>query len=145
MAILSIEEFIDAPIEQVWTRLSDPTGMATWLPGAQQLTTRNGTPLAAGSELVFHANEQTQKMTVVDMLAGERLTLRTTQGFVTATYRYRLSRQGEGTRATLEADYAVRGVAWLFAPLIRTLLRNADHGQLAALKASVEAKPVQTS
>ena len=141
MTIFVVEEPIDASTGVVWTFLSEPQLMASWLPGADRLETRDGGPVIAGSELVLHSGEETQTMQVVDLAVGQRIILRTRQGSFTVTYHYGLASDGDGSIAKLKVDCTVRGVAWLFAPLIKVMLRSADRGQLKLLKARVEAVP----
>ncbi len=67
------------------------------------------------------------------------LALRSRQGGITAIYTYRCTPAGDGTLVTLQASCSAEGLLWqLLHPLIAMMMKRADGGQLAALKALAE-------
>ncbi len=137
--IFAVEASIAAPAALVWRYLTEPRLLATWMPGAADATVDGGGDLTADGILTLHAGEEQSRAEVVDFADGERISLRMDQRAMTAVYTYRLRGEGEGSVVRLEVDGSVRGVARLAAPLIRALIRTADHGQLERLKTAIEA------
>lgn len=138
--IFSVEETIDAPIDEVWRYLTETSLMQTWMPGLEQLRSHDGKPLSANSRLFFKARGRQRQSDVVAFRTCECIALRSTQGPLTATYTYGIEPAGvDGgtTRVTLDADCVAKGLAKVFAPLLRTMIRRADGGQLSRLKAVV--------
>ncbi len=137
----AVAERIDAAPAKVWHYLTDPALMITWMNGIEAMRSDDGGPLRKGGTLVFTARGKERSSTVIELQREHAMTLRSTQGPVTATYRYRMKPDGDanqGVRMTLEADCRARGPALLFMPLINLMIRRVDSGQLKALKSLVE-------
>ena len=134
----SVEERIDAPSAEVWRHLADPALMVEWMDGVESMRSGNGGALMEGGELLFRSRRKERSSTVVELRPERAMTLRSVQGPVTATYRYRMAPDDRGVRVTLDADCKARGVAFLFKPLISFMIRRVDGGQLKALKTIVE-------
>ncbi len=135
--IFSVEETIEAPVGVVWRHLTDPAIMTAWMSGIEDMRLRDGGVLALGSELVFTARGAKRSTKVVEFIPEQSISLQSVQGPVTATYRYTVAPEGTATRVTLQADCAARGLAKLFMPLLRPLIRRTDGGQLKALNTAI--------
>ena len=136
------EATIDRPVADVWATLTDWSGLARWMAGIDEV--RADGPTTAGTTLTFRSRGKDRTSTLLDVVDGTSVTLRSTQGGVTADYRYVLSPSPSsdggagGTRATLDAECTATG---LFRPLqgiIGRAMARADGGQMDALKALVE-------
>jgi len=136
--IFEVEERIAAPTDVVWRHLSDPALMAAWMPGIEDMHSRDGGPLQTGSELAFRARGAERSSSVAAFDPERLIALQSTQGAFTATYRYGLLANGSATVVTLRADCVASGWMRLLAPLIRVLIRRADSGQLARLRDYIE-------
>jgi uncharacterized protein YndB with AHSA1/START domain len=135
------EARIEAPVDQVWQWLSDPAKMSNWMAGVEGMQLRGGKSMCQGAVLDFRSRGGQHTSEVVDFSEPTRLTLRSTQGQFTATYRYSLAEDGTSTLARLEADCHATGWAVLVAPLIRFLASRADRGQMEALRDAVQSAP----
>jgi hypothetical protein len=67
---------------------------------------------------------------------GRSITLRSTQGRVTADYLYACARHGEGTRVSLVAECRMTGPVRPLGPMIRSAIRKVDSGQLDTFAAT---------
>lgn len=142
--IFEVEQRIAAPVDTVWRYLTDPDVMGDWMPGIQATRSRDGGPLVLNSRLLFSARGADRTSDVVAYEVRRLITLRSTQGPITATYEYSL-RPEEGpapndaaTIVTLKADCVAKGPARLITPLLRPLIRRADQGQLRLLKSVID-------
>jgi uncharacterized protein YndB with AHSA1/START domain len=120
---------IDRPMEEVWARLTDWDRAAGWL-GVDRISADG--PIAVGTTLRFttRGKERTSEIAALD--PGRSITLRSRQGGVTADYTYAVAPTAAGSRATLVAEVATRGVWALAGPMIRAAIRRTDAAQLDA-------------
>jgi len=132
--VFTAETTIDRPVEVVWARLIDWDVAARWMPGVDALRAHG--PTAVGTELVFTARGRQRTGRIAALEPGRSITLRSSQGGVTADYAYACARHGEGTRVTLVADCRTTGPVRMLAPVIRSAIRRADRGQLDAFAAT---------
>lgn len=131
------EESIAEPPDRVWRVLTDWEAAPRWMKGVDRLSADG--PNAPGTKLTFHARGEDRGAEIVEYEEGRRLVLRSTQGNVTADYRYELEPAGEGrTDVTLTADCEIRGWLSLFGPLLRFVIRRTDGDQLEGLRVAVE-------
>lgn len=138
--IFSVDETIEAPVVEVWRHLTEPPLMETWMTGIDNLRSLDGRPLSTDSRLLFNARGKERCSDVVAYSPCEHITLQSIQGPITATYTYEVhpaTADGLATRVTLEADCVAAGIAWIFTPVLRPLIRKADGGQLERLKAAI--------
>lgn len=138
--ILTLNETIAAPRNEVWHHLTDPGSMTRWMNGVDEMRTADGGPLAAGAQIEFIARGKTRHTQVTEFEPLHRLIMHSTQGPVTATYVYTLT-DGAGenlTIAQLQADCTVRGWMRMLMPLLKFAIRRADGNQLSDLKRIVE-------
>lgn len=138
--IFSVEETIDAPRETVWRYMTDPATMPDWMAGIENMRLADGQSMGEGAELLFAARGADRRSTVATFAPPETLVLRSVQGPVTATYRYTLTADGAVTRASLQANCAAKGWMRLVMPLLRSMIRRVDGGQLKALRDAMTAR-----
>ena len=124
------ETTIDRPIDAVWSRLTDWDTASRWMPGVDALRARG--PTAVGTPLVFTARGKERTGQIAALDPGSSITVRSTQGGVTADYHYTCVRLGESTRVTLVAEVTMSGPWRLLGPAIRRAVRRSDAGQLDA-------------
>ena len=140
-AAIDTEATIDRPVDEVWKRLTDWDRAGEWMPGVDSLEASGGT--VAGTTLTFRSRGKDRTATLLDVEPGRALTLRSTQGGVTADYRYRLEPLGEErSRAHLVAVCRTSGLWSVVGPLLRLAIRRTDGSQMQKLKAAVEGDPV---
>ncbi|MEO1061831.1 MAG: SRPBCC family protein [Actinomycetota bacterium] len=127
------EAHIRRPIEEVWAVLVDWARAPEWMAGIDAISAAGD--VAVGTRLTFTARGKERPAEIVELDVGRRLSIRSEQGPVTATYRYELEPSTEAaTWLRLRADCEVRGPLGVLAPLIRRTLRRTDGGQPAALE-----------
>ena len=133
------ETTVAAPADRVWATLTDWERAPEWMAGIDTLTTAG--PTVPGTEIVFEARGRRRPARIVEVDDGRSLVVRSTQGPVTADYRYEVvAEDDQRSRLRLVADCEVRGPLAVLAPLLRRSLRRTDGGQPAALGALVEAR-----
>lgn len=132
--IFAAETTIDQPVDTVWARLTDWATAARWMAGVDALRAEG--PTAVGTTLVFTARGRERTGEIAALEPGRSITLRSRQGGVTADYVYACARQGTGTRVSLVAACRITGPVRLLGPVIRSAIRRADGGQLAAFAAT---------
>ena len=125
---------IPASPEAVWSALTDWDRAPAWL-GVERM--RGESPLRVGSELTFVARGADRTSTVTELEPGRRITMTSTQGPVTAHYRYAVAPDGAGSTVTLEAEVLVKGPLKVMAPTIRGSIAKEDGTQLERLAALV--------
>ena len=138
--MFSVSEHINADAGVVWKFLSEPKLMERWMPGIERLSTPRGQALSADSTLIFTARGAERTSEVVEFRAGRKITLQSVQVPVTATYRYAITPNGNGTTVSLEATCLAKGWGKIVIPLIRPMIRKVDGGQLRCLKTTIERK-----
>lgn len=139
MALFTATEKIAAPASVVWRYFADPEAMGRWMPGIDAMHSRDDRPLGPGSEIVFVARGAERTSWVETCQPERELTLRSTQGPVTATYRYRLEPEDGATRVTLQARCNAKGLVKIVMPLIAIAIRRVDGKQLVALREAIAA------
>ena len=134
-----VTERIERPIDQVWRRLTDWERAGDWMRGVDRLRVVGGGQPSEGAEMLFVTRGKERSTRVVAWQPPKQVALASTQGGITATYRYRCTGDGDATEVTLDAVCEARGVVWkLLSPLISRAMKRADGGQIAALKQVVE-------
>lgn len=130
---------INAPVDDVWQRLVDWETAPRWMPGVDALRAQG--PTAMGTTLVFTTRGKERTGRIAALEPGRTITLRSTQGGVTADYVYTCARQdrSERTQVRLQADCRMTGWVRLLGPVIRSAIRRADRGQLDAFAATFAA------
>ena len=90
----------------------------------------------SGSHVVVSHSRQTAHRQIGALDPGRSITLRSSQGGVTADYVYTCTPYGDGTRVSLVADCRMTGPVRLLSPMIRSAIRRAESGQLDAFAAT---------
>ena len=130
----SATQTIPATPEAVWSVLTDWDRAPAWL-GIERM--RGDSPPRVGSELTFVARGADRTSTITELEPGRRITMTSTQGPVTAHYRYAVAPEGSGSTVTLEAEVLVKGPLKIMAPIIRGSIAKEDGTQLERLAAAV--------
>lgn len=128
---------VDRPAEEVWRRLTDWERAAGWL-GVDAIAADG--PTEPGTRLTFTTRGKQYVSEITAVQPGRSVTLRSTQGGVTADYRYTVEPDGAGSAVTLDADVRTRGPWTLLAPVIRAAIRRTDSGQLGRLDRELAAR-----
>ena len=133
----AVQETIERPIEEVWEILTDWDRAPEWMRGIDGFALAG--PTDVGSELTFRARGKERTSRITALTPGRSVTLTSTQGRVTAAYRYECEPVGDATRVSLTADCRTQGpVLAAIAPLLRWAVRRTDGGQLVALRRVAE-------
>ncbi len=124
---------LSLPADAIWSALTTPEEMATWMGDVTNLTTEDGGALRMGSKIRFTTRGKQVESKVIAFEPNRRLSLRAQQGPVQAVYTYELHGAGS-VRVTHDIECHVRGLLGLLRPLIARTLRRTDGGQLDRLE-----------
>lgn len=130
---------IDQPVGVVWDRLVDWETADRWMPGVDAMRVEGRT--AAGAIVVFTARGKERLGRIEALEPGRSVTLRSSQGGVSADYVYECVTHGRGTRVSLVADCSTTGYLRLLGPFIRYAIRRADGSQLDEFAATFAPTP----
>lgn len=136
-----VSETIDRPIDSVWSLMTDFDRAPEWMAEVVRIERDPSVPPCLGTKLATYVKRSKAAMQteIVAWTPPEELALASRQGGISAIYRYRLAPAASGTHVTLNASCTAQGLLWrLLHPLIFIMMKRADGGQLAALKALVE-------
>ncbi len=136
-----VSETIDRPVEAVWALMSDFRQMPDWMAEVEHIDIDGPGPPAPGLRLATRVKRSRTPLEteIVSWSPPHEMALRSRQGGICATYTYRCRPAASGTRVTLQASCRADGLLWrLLHPLIATMMKRADGGQVAALKALAE-------
>ena len=126
----------------LWYRNIDS---AEWQPSADEPDTSGGPPARIGSRIAFVAHFLGRRLAytyeITELVAGERLVMRTAQGPfpMETTYTF-ADREGGGTTMTLRNRGVPQGFSRFAAPLMMVAMRRANRQDLAAIKALLESR-----
>jgi hypothetical protein len=122
----------------------EPGNATAWYQNIRAADTMTPGPVAAGSRIAFTAVFLGRRLTytyeVSELVPGERLVMRTSEGPfpMETTYAWRDARPG-ATLMTLRNRGGPSGLAGLAAPLVARSMRSANRKDLKRLKAILEA------
>jgi hypothetical protein len=146
MAVDVVTEIdIDRPCAEVAAYAGDPSHAAEWYVNIESVAWETPPPVRPGSRLAFVARFLGRRLAytyeVVDVVPGERLTMRTAQGPfpMETTYVWR-ALGDDRTRMTLRNRGEPAGFGSLTAPALAAAMRRANRKDLAALKALLEVR-----
>jgi uncharacterized membrane protein len=137
------EIVIDRPCGQVAAYAGDPSHAPDWYANIQSVTWRTPAPVGLGSQMDFVASFLGRRLAytyeVVELVAGQRLVMRTAQGPFPMETTYSWQPVDEGrTRMTLRNRGEPAGFGKLAAPVLAAAMRRANRKDLANLKRILE-------
>lgn len=140
------ETTIARPREAVAAYAGDPTNAPEWYVNIKAVEWKTPPPLAIGSKLAFVAQFLGRRLAytyeIVELVAGEKLVMRTAEGPFPMETSYAWESLDPGrTRMTLRNRGEPRGFGKLAAPLMAAAMRRANEKDLAQLKEILERRP----
>jgi uncharacterized membrane protein len=134
---------IDRPVNVVAAYAADPTNAPEWYSNIDSVVWKTDPPVQVGSAMTFVARFLGRRLEytyeVVELVANERLVMRTQQGPFPMETTYTWMPAGDGrTRMTLRNQGEPAGFSKLTAPVMRPAMRRANRKDLVALKQILE-------
>ncbi len=134
---------IHRPLSEVSAFAADPDNAPKWYVNIKSVEWQTARPLQLGSKVAFVAHFLGRRLAYtyefVDLVPGERLVMRTSEGPFPMETTYTWERLDEGrTRMTLRNHGEPSGFSSLVAPFMASAMRRANEKDLAALKALLE-------
>lgn len=137
-----VETTIARPPEVVSAFAGDPTNATQWYANIRSVTWRTPPPVAVGSRMEFEAHFLGRRLVytyeVADLVAGERMVMRTADGPFPMETTYTWEPFGAGTRMTLRNRGEPSGFGRMATPLMERFIRRATNQDLARLKSLLE-------
>ena len=144
MAVDVLTEVVIArPVDVVASYAADPTNAPTWYANIESVTWETDPPPRVGSRVSFVARFLGRRLAytceLVELVPGERLVMRTSEGPFPMETTYTWSPAEPGTtRMTLRNRGEPAGYSKLVALLMAPAMRRANRADLRALKALLE-------
>ena len=140
---VTTEVLIHRPVAEVAAYAGDPMNAPQWYANIRSVEVKTPPPLTQGSQMAFVATFLGRTLTytyeVVELVAGERLTMRTTEGpFPMMTTYTWTALAPDQTRMTLRNAGTRRGFAKVATPLIASSMQHAMTKDLRALQQILE-------
>ena len=139
---VEVHTHIARPPQEVAAYAGDPGNAPQWYANIRSVEWRTPPPVAVGSRMSFVARFLGRRLAytyeVVDLVPGERLVMRTSDGPFPMETTYTWSPEGDGTRMTLANRGRPGGFAGVSAPVMALAVRRATRKDLALLKAHLE-------
>jgi uncharacterized membrane protein len=142
---VSTETVIDRLRADVSAYAANPDNAPTWYANIKSVEWKTSPPLRIGSRIAFVAHFLGRQMAytyeVVELIPGERLTMRTAEGPfpMETTYVWESTADGR-TRMTLRNRGTPAGFSKWMAPFMSFAMRRANQKDLALLKQRLEAQ-----
>ena len=136
---------IGRPRSEVAAFVSDPDNATAWYENIESVEWVTSPPLVEGAQIAFVARFLGRRLAytyeIVDLVPGERLTMRTAEGPfpMETTYTWR-DAHGGGTRMTLRNRGEPVGLTKVAAPMMAGAMRRANRQDLARLKELLESR-----
>jgi uncharacterized protein YndB with AHSA1/START domain len=139
------ETTIDRPVETVAAYALDPANAPEWYVNIESIEWETPPPPRVGSRVAFVARFLGRRLAytyeLVELVAGERLVMRTAQGPFPMETTYTWQPAGEGsTRMTLRNRGEPAGFSKLTTPFMAAAMRRANRKDLAALRRILESR-----
>jgi hypothetical protein len=139
------EIVIDRPRDIVAAYAADPSNAPEWYDKIDTVDWKTAPTVAVGSRAAFIARFLGRRLhytyELTDVVPGERLVMRTSQGPFPMETTYTFNDAGAGaTHMTLRNHGEPRGFSKLVAPIMRPAIRRANRKDLAKLKSIVESR-----
>jgi uncharacterized protein YndB with AHSA1/START domain len=139
---VTVERLIARPRAEVAAYAGDPTNAPQWYANIRSVEWRTPPPVALGSQMDFVAHFLGRRLAytyeVVELVAGERLVMRTADGPFPMRTTYTWQDAPGGTRMTLANAGSPRGFAGVAAPVMAAAMRRATTKDLARLAGILE-------
>jgi uncharacterized membrane protein len=144
---VTTEIVIDRPREVVAAYAADPSNAPAWYDNIDSVEWKTAPAVAVGSKAAFVARFLGRRLEytyeLVDVVPGERLVMRTSQGPFPMETTYTFSDADADAGAThmaLRNRGDPHGFSTLVAPVMRAAMRHANRRDLAKLKSIVESR-----
>src|SRR4051812_40570602 len=143
---VQVETVIARPRAEVAAYAADPTNAPEWYVNIVSVQWLTPPPVQVGSRMDFVARFLGRRIAysyeVAELLAGERLVMRTADGpFPMQTTYTWADESGGGTRMTLRNEGEPSGFARITAPVLERAMARATTKDLARLKSILESAP----
>lgn len=136
------EVVIGKPPSEVAAFAGDPSNAPRWYANIKAVEWKTPPPLRVGSRLAFVAHFLGRRLAytyeVVELVPGQRLVMRTSEGPFPMETTYTWEAADGGTRMTLRNRGEPRGFSKLAAPFMERAMRQENGKDLARLKALLE-------
>lgn len=137
------ETIIDRPVAEVAAYAGNPDNAPEWYENIESVEWKTPPPIAVGSRLAFVAHFLGRRLAYtydfVELVPGERLVMRTSEGPFPMETTYTWAAHGErGTLMTLQNRGEPSGFGKLAAPFMAAAMRRANQKDLARLKQILE-------
>ena len=137
------EIVIDRPCADVAAFAADPTNAPQWYVNIRSVQWQTPPPVAVGSRLDFVAQFLGRRLAyqyeIVELVAGQRLVMRTAQGPFPMETTYTWAPTSDGrTLMTLRNRGEPRGFGRIAAPVLAVAMRRANQKDLAHLQRILE-------
>jgi uncharacterized protein YndB with AHSA1/START domain len=134
---------IARPRDEIAAYATDPSNAPQWYVNIKAVEWKTPPPLGAGSRLAFVAHFLGRRLAytyeIIELVAGERLVMRTAEGPFPMETTYTWEPVGTGsTRMTLRNRGEPSGFSKLAAPFMAAAMRRANRKDLERLKALME-------
>jgi uncharacterized protein YndB with AHSA1/START domain len=139
------ETVIRRPRDEVAAYAGDPTNAPEWYANISSVEWQTPPPVGIGSRMDFVAHFLGRRLAytyeVTELVAGERLVMRTAQGPfpMETTYTWE-SLDADATRMTLRNRGRPGGFSVVLAPFMTGAIRRANRKDLAALRSRLESR-----
>lgn len=142
---VTVETVIGRPVDTVATYAADPANAPEWFDNIESTQWLGDPAVERGAEVAFVARFLGRRLEytyeIVDVVAGERLVMRTAQGPFPMETTYTWTSAGDGsTRMTLRNRGEPSGFSKLVAPFMARAVRRANRRDLAKLKSILESR-----
>jgi Polyketide cyclase / dehydrase and lipid transport len=144
MAVDVVTEIeIGRPREEVAAYASDPNNATAWYENIERVEWQTEPPIRVGSRVSFVARFLGRTLAytyeIRELVDGERLVMRTSDGPFPMETTYTWSDAPSGTHMTLRNRGRPSGFVGIAAPVMAAAMRRANRKDLARLKAILEA------
>lgn len=136
---------ISRPRDEVAAYAANPDSATAWYEKIKSVEWKTERPLATGSRIAFVARFLGRQLSytyeITDLVPGERIVMRTTDGPfpMETTYTWEDTAEG-GTRMSLRNRGEPSGFSKLTSPMLAAAMRRANRKDLARLKGILETR-----